>query len=263
VRSAGGSLALLALTTGCATASPFLAPARVLRPNKLELDVGTAYHAPVVSSALSASQSPDATDDARLRAAAAYGVTPPGVVPYFSGRTGIGGRAEGSISLIGRIVRIGVRREFVRSGDFSFTAGINGRLAFLSGAQDAAVPRAAITESRIYGGELTAMVGTNRQDIYHFWAGARVGYLLGDSTLALGNSVGSIDLFAFASHRLEASAVFGLRVGFGRIAVSAEVDFNYAFATASALREGATTTRSTGWAQGFAIIPAGAISYRF
>ncbi len=263
MRPAGWLLPLLACAAGCATASPFLAPARVLRANKLELDVGTAYHAPVVSSALTEAQSSNATDEARLRAAAAYGVTPPGVVPYVSGRTGIGHRAEGSISLLGRLVRIGVRREFIRRGDFSFTAGLNGRLAFLSGVQDSAVPRASITESRIYGGEMTAMVGTSRQDIYHLWAGVRVGYMFGDSTLALGNPTGAIDLFEFGAHRLEGSAVLGMRVGFGRIAVSAEVDFNYAWATARARQEGSTTPRDTGSAHGFAIIPAGAVSYRF
>jgi len=263
VRRLGWALATGALATGCATASPFLAPARVLRPNKLELDVGTAYHAPVASSALTDAQASTATEAARLRASAVYGVTPPGVVPYVAGRTGIGQRSEGSLALIGRVVRIGVRREFVRRGDFSFTAGVNGRLAFVAGAQDAAVPRAAITESRLYGGELTAMVGTNRQDIYHLWAGVRVGYLWGDSTLVLGGATGMQDVYAFSSHRLEGAAVLGLRVGFGRVAVSAEIDLSYAWATASALPAGGLVTRETGSATGFALIPAGALSYRF
>lgn len=247
---------------GCATASPMLAPARVLRSNKLELDVGSAYQAPALAPALTQSRGATATDEDRLRAAALFGVTPPGVVPYVAGRTGFGDRNEGSIALIGRVLRIGARREFVRRGDFSLTSGLNARLAFLSGDPAGAVPRVEVIESRLYGGEATLQVGITRQDIYQLWAGVRAGYLYGDSQLALGSNTGSTVPYAFASHRIELGANVGLRVGFGRIAVAAEVELGYALGFASAAPTNGDTVR-TGSAHVLTVVPAGAVSYRF
>ena len=134
MRARGALLATAAAgALGCATASPVLAPARVLREGKVVLDVGSAWSAPVWSPALSSANSESAEVDTVLQAAVTHGATPPGVVSYVSGRGGMGGRAEGSIALIGRLVRIGARRELWSREGMTLTGGLAGRFAFIGG----------------------------------------------------------------------------------------------------------------------------------
>jgi hypothetical protein len=91
-------------SVGCATASPLLAPARVMRDGKVAVDLGSAYSAPAWAPSLDDAQGANADASTVLRAAVAHGATPPGLVTYVAGRGGFGHSAEGSIALIGRVV---------------------------------------------------------------------------------------------------------------------------------------------------------------
>lgn len=240
---------------GCATASPTLAPARVLPAEKVVLDVGTAYAAAPSPALLQDVQSRFAGDDVRLRAVALYGVTPPGVAPYVAGRAGLGHGAEGSVALIGRVIRIGARREFVSRGDFTLSMGLAARLALISGQFDRSIPDFTVDSSRLYGGEFSVVAGITRRGIYDFYAGLRGGYLYNDAQfqLRLGNDVSTI---AWAGHRVEVAGTVGMRVGFGRLAVGVELETAWVWATGGdGARRGTT--------DGVTLTPAGAISYRF
>ena len=247
------ALALCALATGCATASPILAPARVLDAEKVELDLGTATVAPVGAGTLNDARARGATNDQILRSAVAYAMTPPGVVPYFSGRAGLGHQAEGNVTLIGRTVRIGARREIVRDGDFTLSAGLAGRFAFIAGALDGLMPDFVVQRSSVYGGEASLVAGITRRRIYDAWLGLRVGYQHSDATVqALTIQPLAFDLGA---HRVESALAFGLRVGFGRLSAAIELDFRMAWSSGG--RTGETVDVVT-----WALVPAAAISWR-
>lgn len=247
------SLAALGLTAGCATASPILAPARVLPPEKVELDLGTATVAPLGTGTLDDARTPNATNEHILRSAVAYAMAPPGVVPYFSGRAGLGNRAEGSLALVGRTVRIGARREVVRDGDFTLSAGLAGRFAFIAGALDGLMPDFAVQRSSVYGAELSLVAGVTRRDIYDAWFGLRGGYQRSDATVqALAIQPLS---FGLAAHRVEGAAAFGLRVGFGRLSAAVELDLRMAWSVGGRTGE---SVQALTWA----LVPAGAITWR-
>lgn len=252
-RRAAALVALCAV--GCATASPMLAPARVLPPEKVVLDVGTAYTAAPSPTLLQDVQSRFASDDVRLRAAALYGVTPPGVAPYVAGRAGLGHQAEGSVALIGRVIRIGARRELVTRGDFTLTAGLAARLALIAGQFDRSIPDFTVDSSRLYGGELSLVAGITRRRIYDAYVGLRGGYLYNDAQfqLRLGNAVSTL---AWSGHRVEVAGTVGVRVGFGRLAVAVELETAWVWATGGDASRQATT-------DGVTLTPAGAVSYQF
>jgi len=263
VRTRGTLLAAAALgALGCATASPVLAPARLLREGRVVLDVGSAWSAPVWSPALSGAQSSSAEVDTVLQAAVTHGATPPGVVSYVSGRGGMGGRAEGSIALIGRLVRIGARRELWSRGDMTLTGGLAGRFAFLGGSYAGASPRLTVNESRLYGGDLSLLFGVTRRDVYDLWVGARAGYLYNDLALTLAPSGAMPDARAYAlgAHRFEASLNVGFRIAFGRFGAGLELDAVFAHAFGDATWSGGSTGQS---ASTLSLIPAGAVSYQF
>jgi hypothetical protein len=246
--------ASLALLLGCATASPTLVSARVLPASRFALDLGTAYVTPVAQTALADAQTLSAPPAARLRGAVAYAAQPPGVLPFVQGRTGLGGSAEASIALIGRFVRIGARRELLRDGFWTLTAGANARLAFLASGTGTAIPDLELQESRVYGGELTLQLGYTRRDIYDLWATARSGYLYAD-----GRAVDrrfSPTPFALAAHRVEAALAVGMRVAFGRFGVGVELEAQYAWSTGG---DGVTEVQ----ADQLALVPAGALFYSF
>jgi hypothetical protein len=248
------ALAAFGLTAGCATASPILAPARVLRPEKVELDLGSALVAPVGTATLEDARRPGATNEQIVRSAVAYAMAPPGVVPYFNARAGIGHRAEGSVGLIGRTVRIGARREFIHDGDFTLSAGLAGRFAFIAGALDGLMPDFAVQRSSVYGGEASVVAGITRRDVYDVWFGLRAGYQHSDATVqALAIQPLSFELEA---HRVEAAAALGLRVGFGRLSAAIELDLRMAWSVGG--RSGADSVDALTWA----LVPAGAISWR-
>ncbi|MBK8691232.1 MAG: hypothetical protein IPN17_02715 [Deltaproteobacteria bacterium] len=247
------ALAAFGLTAGCATASPILAPARVLPAEKVELDLGTALVAPVGTGTLDEARQRTASNEQIIRSAVAYAMTPPGVVPYFSGRAGLGHGAEGSLALIGRTVRIGARRELVRDGDFTLSAGLAGRFAFIAGALDGLMPDFVVQRSSVYGGELSLVAGITRSRIYDVWLGLRGGYQRSDATVqATAIQPLSFDLGA---HRVEAAAAFGLRVGFGRLSAAIEIDLRMAWSVGG--RAGESVDALT-----WALVPAGAISWR-
>ena len=75
------ALVAFGLTAGCATASPILAPARVLAAEKVELDLGTAMLAPLGTGTLEEARQPHSTNDQIVRSAVAYAMAPPGVGP--------------------------------------------------------------------------------------------------------------------------------------------------------------------------------------
>lgn len=247
---------------GCATGSPMLAPARVMRDGKIAVDVGSAYNAPVWSPSLSAAQSNTADADTALRAGITHGITPPGPVTYVAGRAGFGHRAEGSIALIGRVVRIGARRELWSSQGMTLAAGLAGRFAFLAGAYDGASPRLTVQESRLYGGDLSLVLGYARRDLYDLWIGARAGYLYNDAQMMLapGGTVVEARSYAIGAHRFEAALHLGMRVGFGRFAAAVELETAFAFAAGDATWSGGTSSQS---AASLTLIPAAALSYNF
>lgn len=248
------ALAALGLTLGCATASPILTPARVLRPERVELDLGSALVAPVGTATLEAARAPGATNEQIMRSAVSYAMAPPGVVPYFNARAGLGHQAEGSLALIGRTVRIGARRELIHDGDFTLSAGLAGRFAFIAGAYDGLMPDFVVQRSSVYGGEASLVAGITRRDIYDVWLGLRAGYQHSDATVqALAIQPLAFDL---AAHRVEAAAALGLRVGFGRLLVGVELDLRMAWSTGGRT-DGASVDALT-----WALVPAGAITWR-
>lgn len=250
---ARAALAAFGLLAGCATTSPILAPARVLPPEKVELDLGTAFVAPVATATLDEARQPTATNEQILRSAVAYAVAPPGVVPYVGGRAGLGHGAEGSIALLGRTVRLGARRELIHDGDFTLSGGVAGRFAFIGGAVDGLMPDFAVQRANLYGGELSLVAGITRRDIYDVWLGLRAGYLYGDATVqAAAIQPLSFDLEA---HRVEAAAAVGLRVGFGHLSAAIELDLRMAWSTGG--RAGQTVDALT-----WALVPAGSLSWR-
>lgn len=263
MRTRGALLATAVVgALGCATASPVLAPARVLREGRVVLDVGSAWSAPVWSPALSSARSESAEVDTVLQAAVTHGAAPPGVVSYVSGRGGIGGRAEGAIALIGRLVRIGVRRELWSHQDMTLTAGAAGRFAFLGGSYEGASPRLTVNESRLYGGDLSILFGVTRRNVYDLWVGARAGYLYNDLALTLAPSASMPDprRYELGAHRFEAALHVGFRIAFGRFGAGIELDTVFAHAFGGATWSGGTTNQSS---SSLSLIPAGAVSYQF
>lgn len=256
------ALSLAALGLGCATATPMLTPVRVLHDGKIALDVGSAYSAPVWSPALTDAQGANAEADTVLRAAVAHGATPPGVVSYAAGRGGFGHQAEGSIALIGRVVRIGARREFYHSGNITLAGGLAGRFAFISGAYEAATPRLTVDTSRLYGGDLSFAFGYSRRDIYDLWIAARGGYLYNDAsiTLAPTSTQPEARAYALGAHRIELGVNVGLRVAFGHFGAGVELETVFAYAVGDATWSGGSTTQS---GLSLSLIPAGAVSYQF
>lgn len=247
------ALPLLA-ATGCATASPTLVSARVLAPARLELDVGSAYVTPVAETALTQAQPTNASREALLRGAVAFAANPPGVAPYVQGRTGLGGSAEASVALIGRFLRMGVRRELLRDGYWTLTGGVNARFAFLATGTATAVPDVSLVESRVYGGELTLQLGYTRRDIYDLWATLRGGYLYGDGRAK--DPARGPDPYDLLAHRVEAGLTLGMRIAFGRIGVGVELETQYVWSS------GGDGTVSVS-ADHLALVPAGAVTYRF
>lgn len=247
------ALAAFGLTVGCATASPILAPARVLPPEKVELDLGTATVAPIGTSTLDDARQPSATNEQIIRSAVAYAMSPPGVVPYFNGRAGLGHRAEGSLALIGRTVRIGARRELIHDGDFTLSAGLAGRFAFIAGAFDGLMPDFVVQRSSVYGGEVSLVAGLTQRRIYDVWLGLRAGYQRSDATVQA-TAIQPLP-FDLGAHRLDAAAAFGLRVGFGRLSAAIELDLRMAWSVGG--RAGESVDALT-----WALVPAGAISWR-
>ncbi|MDB4928854.1 MAG: hypothetical protein JWM10_1338 [Myxococcaceae bacterium] len=247
------ALAAFGLAAGCATASPILAPARVLAPEKVELDLGSALVAPVGTATLDEARQRGATNEQIVRSAVAYAMTPPGVVPYFNARAGLGHQAEGSLALIGRTVRIGARREFVRSGDFTLSAGLAGRFAFIAGALDGLMPDFVVQRSSVYGGEASLVAGYTRRNIYDVWLGLRAGYLHSDASV----QAAALQPLPFdvAAHRVEAAMAFGLRVGFGRLSAAIELDLRMAWSVGG--RSGESVDALT-----WALVPAGSIAWR-
>ena len=243
-----------AVTAGCATGSPMLVPTRVLPAARVELSAGTLYTAPVVSEALDGARASTSTPEDQVRAAVAYGVSPPGVAPYVSARGGLGHDSEGSLALIGPVVRVGARRVLLRDEDFRLVGGVNARLAFVSGAHQSIASSLSIDESRLWGGELTLQAGIARRNIYDLWVGLRGGYLYSDSRVS--HPAVSASAFDLGAHRVETGLSVGVRVGFGRVAVAVELEAQLAWTTGSG-------GGYSGSALGFALVPAGAVSYGF
>lgn len=247
------AIAAFGLLAGCATTSPILVPARVLRPGRVEVDLGTAFVAPIAASTLDEGRAPAATNEQILRTAASYAFTPPGIASYVGARAGIGHAAEGSLHLIGRTLRLGARRELIHDGDFTLSGGLAGRFAFVGGALDSLMPDFEVQRANLYGGELSLVAGITRRDIYDVWFGLRGGYLYGDATVqAAAIQPTSFDLTA---HRVEAAAALGMRVGFGHLSAAIELDLRMGWTTGG--RDGQRVDALT-----WALVPAGTLSWR-
>ncbi len=251
-----------AFITGCATATPMLTPVRVLRDGKIAVDLGSAYSAPVWSPSLTDAQGANVEADTVLRAAVTHGATPPGVVTYAAGRGGFGHDAEGSIALIGRVVRIGARRELVHRGNVTLAGGLAGRFAFISGAYEAATPRLTVDTSRLYGGDLSLALGYSRRDVYDLWVAMRGGYLYNDASITLAPSTTQPEARAYSlgAHRIEVGLDIGMRIAFGHFGAAVELETVLAYATGEASWSGGTSSQS---ALALSLVPAGALSYQF
>ena len=253
---AGVVLALLPCL-GCATASPGLAPVRVLAPSRVQIDVGSAYVAPVSPTALTDARAGGASPSTDLRAAVAYGPTPPGVVSFADVRVGLGLRTEAAVAVVGNLARLGVRTELAgrdENAEWMLTGSAALRAAIPGATTSGVVPGLDLTASQAYGGELGLALGTNRRRIYDLWFRARVGYLHGETTFAMPSV--APQPFDVATDRVEAGGALGVRVGFAHVGVAVELEALYTWVTGS----GAGQTSSAG---GFALVPAAALGYRF
>ncbi len=245
--------AAFGLLAGCATTSPILAPARVLRPGRVEVDLGTAFVAPIAATTLDEGRAPTASNEQVIRTAASYAFTPPGIASYVGGRVGLGHAAEGSLALVGRTLRLGARRELIHDGDFTLSGGLAGRFAFVGGALDGLMPSFEVQRANLYGGEASLVAGITRRDIYDAWVGLRAGYLYGDATVqAAAIQPQSFDLTA---HRVEGALAVGMRVGFGHLSAAIELDLRMAWTTGG--RDGQKVDALT-----WALVPAGTLSWR-
>jgi hypothetical protein len=184
------------------------------------------------------------------------------VVTYAAGRGGFGHSAEGSIALIGRVVRIGARRELFTRGNVTLTGGLAGRFAFISGAYEAATPRLTVDTSRLYGGDLSLALGYSRRDIYDLWAAVRGGYLYNDASITLAPTPTQPEARAYAlgAHRVEVGIDLGMRVAFGHFGAAVELETVIAYATGEATWSGGASSQS---AVALSLVPAGAVSYQF
>jgi hypothetical protein len=262
-------LATAALAPACASINPTLAPARVLPAERIAVDLGSAYAAPLTAPALrdaldaaarlANGTGSDADRAALARGALAHGNTPPGVGSHMVARVGLGQRAEGHVGLLGgRTVRVGARRVFWTDPEeeFAFSLGVQARGAFYTAAIDSAVPGLVVPEGRLFGGDVAAVFGRTSSELYDLWVGLRAGYTYGSAQMALASVNGGLP-FEATLHRFDAALTLGLRVGFGRVAAMAELetDFGY-YWTASA--PGFSSAGAT-----LSLVPAAALSYGF
>jgi hypothetical protein len=239
-----------------------LASPRLLRDGKIAVDVGGAYNISALTSAVSDRPSGSTESDTILRAAITQGATPSGPLTYVAGRGGFGEGNEGSIALIGRVVRIGARRQLFSRRTFVLTGGLAGRFAYLSGNFASDTPRITNQDARVYGADLSLAAAYTQRDGFDLWAGLRVGYLYNTASFVIAPGVDALEsrTWTLGAHRLELSLHLGGRVLLGRFAVALELESTLAYATGNAQWSGGNSAQS-GILVGFT--PAGALSYSF
>lgn len=256
---------LVALTLpACASINPILAPARVLGPGRVAVDLGSAYNAPVAESTLREAREADerisrgvgsAQDrDALVRGALLYGAAPPGVGTYVSARAGFGNGFEGQLALAGRVGRVGVRRVFWTDEVWALSLGVQGRFAFVAAALEGPLRGLSVSESRLFGGDASMVIGRTSSDLYDLWLGVRAGFTYGNGTMALAQTGTSFDA---EGARFDLSGVLGIRVGFGRIAALMELETTFVYAWASS----STGVSASGTA--LVLVPAASLAYAF
>lgn len=252
--------------SACATLNPVLAPARVLDPSHVSVDLGVGYAAPVADRVLTDARravenansgaATDADRTAIVRAAAGYGATPAGLGPYAAARVGLGGASEASIAWVGRAFRIGARRVMWTDGVWALSLGAQTRFAYVPWQGDEFVPSLSIRDTRLVGGDVTVIVGRTSAHLYDLYFGARVGYSHGAASVSHA-SIDAGTALSIAGHRVETAVVAGLRFGFGRVSGVLEID--------AALMPFFASTSSGADASGlaFALRPAAALAIGF
>ncbi len=253
---------------GCATVNPTLTPARVLRPGHVAFDLGTAYQAPVVATALAAAHTAageisrgndtPANRDLLAQGAIAFAQTPPGPAPYVAGRIGIAGDNEAHLALAGRTLRLGARHRFWTdsTGDWALTLGVQARVAPLAVLMDGTVPGVTVPASWLAGGDVALLVGRTSSDLYDIWIGVRAGYTHAGGSLQSASLNGGA-AFGATLDRVDAALTLGLRVGFGHLAGMIEIDVAGGYYSAAA-SFGASASGGV-----LALVPAAALRLQF
>jgi hypothetical protein len=263
-------LALVALLgSACASINPVLTPARVLQAERVVVDVGGGYLAPVEARALheateaearlSGSSGSEADREALTQGALAFGNTPAGLASYVSARVGLGHGAEAQLALLGgRVVRLGARRVFWTDADedWALSLGAQARGGFYALALQGTLPDLRVPEGQVVGGDVSAVFGRTASGIYDLWVGLRAGYTYGSAHMAHPQLHSGAE-FDARLHRVDGALTVGLRVGFGRIAALAELETNVGYYwTGSSLGV-------SGHGAVLSLVPAAALSYAF
>jgi hypothetical protein len=218
-----------------------LVPARILPAQRVVLDTGGSYVAPVVEPVLAPALSADQriaagatpTEDERNAVAsslAAFGATTTGPASYLALRGGVGGRAELQGALVNlRTARLGVRRALGFGPDekWAFAMGLAARAGLDVLRHRAVLPGAEVQGAEVLGGDITAQLGRTSSELYDLWLGARAGYTFGGARVshaAFAAAGEAVATRAARVHRVEMAVNLGLRVGFGRFAAVVELD---------------------------------------
>jgi hypothetical protein len=206
---------------GCAGGAPLLHPAHVLRPGNVAFAGGVSGRfAPLMQEASVEGERPLAPQLYDELASA------PGIAPVVAGRVGIEGDNEAGLTYSARSVRLDGRHAF-DIAPFTLSLGLGGSFILPKSLGD--------DEGSIKGGgaDIPAIVGWRSDaDLYSVWFGPRVGFevLDGQVSGSLLSEGGSIDRYEDVSgYQILAGGLFGFRIGFRSIFVSAEVDVSYHF----------------------------------
>ncbi len=260
--------AACACLSACAGGSPLLHPAHTLRPGQTRFSAGIAgqFALGEASSALSdarGTRSPAAIDKPAndyVRGALVAAAIAPGLSPFASGRTGTWEGGEAGLSYTGRTARIDARHA-LDFGSLALSAGIGASaiLGHRTGGTSDQLDHLQLDGLSGWGADVPIVFGwRSKADVVWLWLGARGGYeqLRGSIGYVLPSSApgdaeatlsGDVD-----GHRVHASALTGLAIGFRHVHAAIE------------LQGGWHDARGTLWGvdtkvQGFTLTPAAAL----
>ena len=267
-----GSLALVALLSGCGGGTPLLHPARTLPTG--EIRAATGISANVAAGSLGddlrnardlAARDPRAPGDPGTNPGYAKGALvaaaiAPGLAPFVGARVGVGNGFEGGITYTGRAVRADMRRGF-DDKKWTFSAGL-GLTAALYGRQqgNSDLPNVDLGALHGYGADVPLLVGwESTGGVYKLWGGARAGFehdvvenLTSEpKTVTLGNAPIHLD-----ANRFYGGGVVGAATGLGHVHVALEFSAAYQSVTGT-YNENHVTVR------GVTLAPATALWWTF
>lgn len=165
------------------------------------------------------------------RGALALAAGSSGLLPWVSGRQGLGQGNEAGIGWYGRAVRLDARHAFAFG---RLDLSIGGGASVVAPRADRTSPDLAgldLNGMRGYGADVPVLVGTtSRAGIVSLWAGPRAGFEKLGGTVVLGTSSGESSLDAT---RWYAGAVAGLSLGFRHLRGAIEFDASWQHASGS------------------------------